>query len=150
MLETDEISKSCSFWTKSTIVTFCRNSKVPYLGNHLTDSCEILCDVISIQGQWNDIIKIEKFEKGHMRSTLTLGARKSVKVKGQGQGHIRFVSQRGNKWTLLQVSILIRTGVMAKKVFWTFLVTLTLTFDLLSPKTIGLELLPVPICVWNI
>ena len=81
--------------------------------------------------------KVQKSKKGHIRSTLTLGARKSVKVKGQGQGHIRSASQRQNKRTLLQVSIIIRTEVMAKNVFSTFLVTLTLTFDLLSPKTIG-------------
>ena len=60
---------------------------------------------------------LKKSKKGQMVSTLILGARKSVKVKGQGQGHIRCGSSRGNKRTLLQVSILIRTEVMARKVF---------------------------------
>ena len=94
--------------------------------------------------------KLKISKKSGMRSTLTLGARKIVKVKGQGQGHIRFVYERRIKWTLLHVSILIRTGVMVKRVFSTFLVTLTLTFDLLWPKSIGSEILSVPISLWNI
>ena len=69
----------------------------------------------------------KKSKKVGMGSTLTLGARKSVKVKGQGQGHIRCACERRIQCTLMQVSILIRTKVMTKNVFWTFLVTLTLT-----------------------
>ena len=71
--------------------------------------------------------ELKNSKKGRIRSTLTLGARKSVKVKGQGQGHIRCACERRIQCTLLQVSILIRTEVMTKNVFRTFLVTLTLT-----------------------
>ena len=46
---------------------------------------EMLVDPESNRMMWS---KLKKSKKGHIRSTLTLGARKSVKVKGQGQGHI--------------------------------------------------------------
>ena len=42
--------------------------------------------------------------------------------------------ERRTKWFLFRVSVLIRTKVMAKNMFRTFLVTLTLTFDLLRYK----------------
>jgi len=70
--------------------------------------------------------KLINSEKGHVRSTLTLGARKSGKVKGHSQGHMRLALFKQTKWRWFRVSILIRTEVMAQKVFLTFAVTLTL------------------------
>ena len=64
--------------------------------------------------------KLKNSKKSQTRSNLTLGARKSVKVKGQGQGHIRQAFLKGTKWFLSHVSILIRTKVIAKNVFLTF------------------------------
>ena len=67
---------------------YCQTFKVLYLENGLSDSNQIWCSVASIQGYYNAVIKIANIKKKYKRSTLTLGARKSVKVKGQGHGHI--------------------------------------------------------------
>ena len=81
------------------------------------------------KGNRNMWSKLKNSKKVHIRSTLTLGARKSVKVIGQVQGHIWKSSLRGIKWFMFQVSILIRTEVMTQNVFWTFFGDLDLDIE---------------------
>ena len=61
----------------------------------------------------------------------------------------RTASSRRKKWRWFRVSIIIRSEVMAKKVFLTFLVTLTLTLTRFSTKKNGFQRLPVPTSMWN-
>jgi len=54
------------------------------------------------------------------------------KTDGQTAAYYRMALSKRTIWRWFHVSMLIRSEVMAVKVFLTFLVTLTLTFDLWS------------------
>ena len=79
-------------------------------------------------------IRLKKAENSIFRSTSTWSEIFEVKVKVKVQGHTESALDSPKLWANLEVSTMICSKVMTDYVFFTFCVTLTLTFDL-EPST---------------